>query len=104
MANQSMKITAINPISLATFVGVFYAVIGVAIGIVLAFGSAFSVWLGEAGLSFFQSLGFGLAVGFLGIVIFPLIYFIIGWIQGAIFGFIFNIATSYMGGLEIEVK
>lgn len=104
MAASKIKITAINPISLGMFVGIFYAVIGIAIGIILAFGSTFSAWFGQGGYSFFQGLGFGLAVGFLGIIVYPFIYFIIGWIQGAVFGFIFNIATSYMGGLEIETK
>lgn len=104
MASQKIKITAINPMSLGTFVGMFYAVIGVAIGLVLAFSTTFVALFGQGGYSFFESLGFGLAVGFLGIVVYPFIYFIIGWIQGAIFGFIFNIATSYMGGLEIETK
>ena len=104
MARKKIKITAVNPVSLGTFVGTFYAIIGVAIGLVLAFSSTFVAWFGHEGLTFFQGLGFGLAVGVLGIIILPVIYFIIGWIQGAIFGFMFNIATSYMGGLEIETE
>jgi len=104
LASQKLLITKINPTSLGNFVGTFYAVIGVAIGLILAFGSAISVWVGAQGWNFFQGLGFGLAVGILGVVIYPFIYFIIGWIQGAIFGLIFNVATSYMGGLEIETK
>ncbi len=104
MANQKMKIVAVNPVSLGMFVGAFYAVIGVAIGLVLAFGTTFVAWFGQGGYSFFQGLGFGLAVGLLGVIVYPFIYFIIGWIQGAIFGLIFNVATSYMGGLEIETK
>ena len=104
MASQKVKIVAVNPVSLGTFVGMFYAVIGLAVGLILAFGSTFAIWFGDGGYSFFQGLGFGLAVGVFGIIIYPFIYFIIGWIQGALFGLIFNAATSYMGGLEIETK
>jgi len=104
MASKNMKITKINPVSLGNFVGTFYAVIGVAIGLILAFGSAFSVWFGVEGWNLLRGLGFGLAVGILGVVILPFIYFIIGWIQGAVFGLIFNVATSYMGGLEVETE
>ena len=104
MARQKIKVTAVNPVSLGNFVGMFYAVIGVAIGLILAFGSTFAAWFGSGGYSFFQALGFGLAVGFLGVIVYPFIYFIIGWVQGAVFGLIFNVATSYMGGLEIETS
>jgi len=104
MASKKMKITAVNPISLGTFVGAFYAIIGLVIGIVIAFGSTLAAWFGQAGISFLQGLGLGLAVGIFSIILIPIIYFIIGWIQGVVFGFIFNIVTSYMGGLEIETK
>lgn len=104
MASKKMKITAVNPISLGTFIGTFYALIGVVVGVIIAFSSAFAAWFGPESISFIKGLGFGAAVGILGIIIFPIIYFIFGWIQGAIFGFIFNIVTSYMGGLEIETE
>ena len=104
MATNKMKITAINPISLGTFVGTFYAIIGVFIGLIIAFGSTFAVWFGQASISFLQGLGLGVAVGLFSVILIPIIYFIIGWVQGVVFGFIFNIATSYMGGLEIETK
>ena len=69
MAVKKMKITAINPVSLGTFVGTFYAIIGLIVGLVLAFGSTFAVWFGEAGVSFLQGLGFGVTVGILSIFI-----------------------------------
>lgn len=104
MAAKKMKITAVNPVSLGTFVGTFYAIIGLVIGLVIAFGSTFAVWFGQSSVTFLQGLGLGVAVGIFSVVLIPIVYFIIGWIQGAVFGFIFNVATSYMGGLEIEAE
>lgn len=104
MAKQSMKIVGVNAVSIGNYVGTFYALLGVVVGLILAFGSAFSVWLGEEGLNLFEGLGLGLTVGILSIVVFPFIYFVIGWIQGAVFGLLFNVVTHYMGGIEIETK
>lgn len=104
MAKQSMKIVGVNAVTIGNYVGTFYAVLGVAVGLILAFGSAFAVWFGPDGYNFIQGFGFGLTVGLLSVIVFPFIYFVIGWIQGAIFGVLFNIVTSYMGGIEIEVK
>lgn len=104
MAKQSVKIVGVNAVSLGNYVGTFYALLGLAVGVILAFASSFSVWFGEEGFNFFEGLGLGLTVGILSIVVFPLIYFVIGWIQGAIFGVLFNIVTSYMGGIEIQTK
>jgi hypothetical protein len=104
MAKQTLRIVSLNPVNIGNYVGTFYAILGVAVGLIVAFGSAFSVWLGEEGLNLFEGLGFGLTVGILSIVVFPFIYFVIGWIQGAVFGLLFNVVTHYMGGIEIETK
>lgn len=104
MAKQTVKIVGVNAVSIGNYVGTFYAVLGIAVGIILAFGSAFAVWLGEEGFNLIEGLGLGLTVGILSIVIFPFVYFVIGWIQGAIFGLLFNVVTHYMGGIEIQTK
>jgi hypothetical protein len=75
-----------------------------AIGFILSFGVTFSTWFGEDGWNFFQGLGMGLAVGLMSIVVYPILYFAIGWVQGFIFGLLFNVATRYMGGIKLETE
>ncbi len=104
MARQNVKIVSVDPVSIGAYVGTFYALLGAAVGIILAFGTTFKAWFGDAGYNFFEGLGFGLVVGLFGIVLYPVIYFVIGMVQGWIFGFIFNAVTGTMGGIKIETE
>ncbi len=104
MAKQNIKITGVDASSIGTYVGTFYSLIGLAVGIILAFSATFNSWLGTEGFNFFRGLGFGLAVGFFSVILYPIVYFIIGWVQGWIFGIIFNLVSSTMGGIKIETE
>lgn len=101
MAKQTLKITGVDATNLGVYVGTFYALLGLSVGIVLAFATTFRAWFGDS-YSFFEGLGFGMAVGFFSIILYPIIYFIIGWVQGWVFGIIFNAVTATMGGLKLE--
>jgi len=44
----------------------------------------------------------GIVLGW--IVVYPMIMFLVGWLQGAIFAVIFNVVVSGSGGLNLEVE
>ncbi len=96
-----ITITRVGVGSLAKLVGVWQAVIGLIVGIIAAVAGSVSVITNNnysTGTDILASIGIVIAA----IVIYPLIMFVVGWLQGAIIGIIFNFIISGSGGLEID--
>ncbi len=75
---------------------VLYALIGLVLGICMAFVSMVAGTLGSMG----QSAAPGARLfGF-----FPLIYGLIGGVFGAIGAAIYNLAAGWVGGLEVDIN
>ena len=50
------------------------------------------------------NLGFGAALGYLSILVFPIIYAIVGFIGGIIFAAIYNLVAKWVGGIEVDLE
>lgn len=82
--------------SLAKIQGVLMALMGIIIGLFYAiFGTVMSVFAGAGGLA-----GFGI----LSIIIFPILYGVIGFVGGALSAFIYNFVADKIGGIEMELE
>jgi len=84
---------------------VVYAFLGLIIGVCVALfsmvaGSLSSLAGGQALGS--RAFGFGMGVG--AIIIFPVLYGIIGGIAGAVGAAIYNLAAGWIGGLEVDIS
>ena len=96
-----MLIKKVGVLSLAINSAVIGAIAGLMIAVVfLLFGSAFMTMLqatqGSAGL---DGSAFGAGMGVMGLVLFPIMYAVFGFIGGAIYALIFNLAARITGGL-----
>jgi hypothetical protein len=82
---------------------VVYAFLGLIIGICMAL---FSMLIGSLGsladAPAAKAFGFGLGVS--SILIFPILYGIIGGIAGAIGAAIYNLVAGWVGGLEVDIS
>jgi hypothetical protein len=58
--------------------------------------------LASGGLPGSRALGFGF--GLSAIIIFPILYGIIGGIGGAIGAVVYNLAAGWVGGLEVDIS
>lgn len=67
-------------------IGAFYAIIGAVFGVV---GDSF---------------GIGTGLGLLAIVVFPILYAILGFISGALIAFVYNLIAGRVGGVEVELE
>lgn len=84
---------------------VVYALLGLIVGICMAFVSMMIGSLGSmAGVGGPAAKAFGFGFGFGSIIIFPILYGIIGGIAGAIGAAIYNLAAGWMGGLEVDIS
>lgn len=92
-------LTKIGVLSLGKIFGAVYAVIGLILGVIITLTS-----LGMDSMMGTEGAFAGMQLGAGAIIIFPIIYGIMGFIGGIISAFIFNLVTRFTGGLEVEVE
>ncbi len=101
-----MIIRRVGVFSAVKVLCLLYMFIGLIAG---AFVALLWVWGSAGSLSSGDPAGSGgamgalLGTGVIAIVIFPLVYWVMGAIGGAIMGFFYNIVASMVGGIELEV-
>lgn len=84
---------------------VVYAFLGLIIGCFMALFSMVAGSLGSlAGGGAFGARAFGFGMGLGAIIIFPILYGIIGGIAGAIGAVVYNLAAGWVGGLEVDIS
>ena len=102
-----MVIRKIGVLSLGKLMAVMYAGIGLLLGGIYAL---FAVLGGGAMLAMGgteeSAMGGGMmmGLGIAAVVVFPILYGILGFIAGIISAFFFTLAAKYAGGLELEVQ
>ena len=89
------KIYAVTMAAFGVIIGVIYGLIFMVVGgAMMAGGSRGS---GTAGAS-------SLVIGLIMMVAIPVFYGVIGFIAGALGGVIYNIASGFVGGIELEIE
>jgi hypothetical protein len=84
---------------------VTYAILGLVLGIFMAFISMLVGNLGSMGQSAAPGAKlFGFGMGFGAIIFFPICYGIIGGIFAAIGAVIYNLVAGWVGGLEVDIS
>ena len=103
--NSTMRrITGLGVVSFAKLMGFCGVIIGLIIGliyggIIILATVAGGIAGGEMGLA-----GIGIAGGVFTIVVLPIVYGIMSFIGGLIYGAVLNFALSKTGGLEIRIE
>lgn len=96
----------IDIMSFAKFQTVLMAMIGLLVGVMVAFFGfifqAFAARLAEEGASDFGM--FGMGMGLAALFILPLIYAAMGFIAGVIGGALFNLVCKITGGIKVELE
>jgi hypothetical protein len=84
---------------------VVYAFLGLFIGLIVAGFSFIAGSLGSlAGGGIVGPRAFGVGFGFGSIIIFPILYGVIGGVVLAIVAALYNLAAGWVGGLRIETE
>lgn len=97
-----MVVKRMGVLSVAKIYGVMLAGIGLVIGIplgliMMVIGAATMTRSGSAG-------GFGMGIGVAYIIFIPIFYGVLGFVMGALSAFIYNVASGFIGGLELELE
>lgn len=100
---QKRVVKRVGVMSMAKIYAIILAAMGLIIG---AFVALFSVAVagvaGAEGAS--PAEGVALAgVGVFAIVLFPILYGVLGFVSGALGGALYNVCAKWVGGIEVEV-
>ena len=94
-----MTVTRIDPMSFAKVSALLYAVGGLVAGLLASVFSAAAGLMMDAS----QSKGF-LALGAGSIIVFPLLYGLVGFVLSWALAGLFNFIAKHVGGIKIEVS
>lgn len=90
---EKVKIKKIGVLSLANLLAVGYVFLGFLMGLLFTLLSFLGV--GGSGVT-------GLLFGSFAVIIFPIVYGILGWVSGVITAVLYNITAKITGGLELH--
>ena len=93
-----LRIRKVNILQWALVSGIIYAIFGLIMGIVWIPFAALLAAMPTRGAAF-PGAGLGIAA----VIIFPIMYFIGGFIGGVIIAALFNLASGWLGGVEMTV-
>ncbi len=101
-----MQIKRIGVLSYAKISALVMAFFGVIIGVIyglifMIFGAALMAGAGREGAG--AGVG-GVVMGLVFMVVFPIFYGLIGFIAGALSALVYNVASGFMGGVELELE
>jgi len=98
---QEARIRKVEVLSVANISGVISAILGLLFGLFFAlFASLLSSVFSASEQGPVSLLSFG-SFGYLSIIIFPIIYGILGFISGAVGAFLYNIAAKITKGIKL---
>lgn len=97
-------IRRLGVLSVAKLQGTLYAFLGLLGGAVFALFSLFGAALGSSMGADSHSSLFGAAFGLGAIVIFPILYGLLGFVAGLLLAALYNLVAGITGGVEIELS
>ncbi len=97
-----LRITGLKATTLGMLQGTFFSLLGLVVAVSYSI-SAVATFT-ESTESVLRGLTFGLAHGFVAIIIVPLIYFVAGWVLGFLYGVIINALLESSGGLVLKTE
>ncbi len=98
MTATTTRLRSINPIAIGLVLGIMYALFGVLVALFfMAFGGMMMATVPM------YAHGFG-GLGIFSLVIFPVIYFVGGFLGGLVTAALFNLVAGWVGGVELTFE
>ncbi len=91
------EIKKIGIFSVSKVYAIIFAIIGLIGGLIFAVFGMVASAVGNFG-------ALGASIGILSVILFPVLYGVIGFVMGALGALIYNLVAAWIGGIEIELK
>lgn len=88
----------IGVLSIAKLQAIIMALVGLAVGI---FYAIFAKAIAAAGTA--ETTVAPIQFGWIGIIIFPIFYGVLGFLTGAVGAWVYNLLAKWIGGVELEL-
>lgn len=98
-----MIVKSLGLFSLAKIMGIIYAFFGFIVGLFLSFFALMGAFLGSVLEDSPEPL-VGMIFGIGSVVLFPILYGVLGFVGGIITAGIYNLTAKWVGGLEVELE
>lgn len=99
---KNVRVIGIKPSTVGALQGTLFALVGLVTAI--GYSMSKSIDFAETTDSVLRGLTFGLAHGFVSILVVPVIYFAVGWLIGFLQGFVLNALVHLSGGLVVKTE
>lgn len=99
---KKIMIRRLGVMSVAKFIGVAYALIGLIYGFFALFGGMVIVF--EQNYDVFTKIAASFGVVIVGALVIPAIMFLLGWAYGAVFSLVANFVLQGSDGIEIDYE
>lgn len=100
---QKLSIQKVGVGSLGKLFGTVNGIIGLAIGLVSSIVATVGV-ISNNNYSVLTDIFSAIGIVLVGVVVYPLVLFALGWVYGAIAALVINLFVGASGGLEVEVE
>jgi hypothetical protein len=97
-----VTITKLGVGSVGRVVGVYQAIVGLVIGVLVTINVRANTC--QSSTNLLHDLGISAGVAAFSIILFPLVGFVVGWVEGVVVAFILNVIFAEAGGIEYETK
>lgn len=96
-----MVIKRVGPISCAKIAGTLYAILGIVVGGVFSLVAAAGVF---AAADAADTPAFPMMFGAAAIVVFPVLYGVLGFVMALIGAWLYNVLAGLVGGIELDLQ
>jgi hypothetical protein len=95
-----MIVNRIGPVSCARLSGLLYAVIGLIIGGIFSLVAMAGGFASDTP----ELAGFAPIIGVAAVIVFPIMYGLMGFVATLIAAWLYNIAAGIVGGVELDIQ
>ena len=100
---KELQIKRVSITSLGNLVGYWYAIVGLVVGLVSGITTTVSIIDNNPQFTTATDVIVAIGVVLGGIIFTPLLFFVWGWLQGAVFAILFDFISRNTGGIKVTV-
>jgi len=100
---SNITVTKVGVLSIGKLLGTVNLIVGLAIGLIGGIAGTVA-YLSAGSYDFFEGLLGVLAIVLTAVILYPLVWFALGWLYGVLVAFIFNVVVGVSGGVELTVS